>query len=114
MRALTFVLVAGVGLVACNGGSDSDTPAASTDPAAAPATTNSESTPSAADTANSVRETVQALSPTSDALASSALATRPSPARDPGPRTTTGDAGGMLDGLSTAQQYAFGVGKADF
>jgi len=112
MRPLIFVLMAGTGLLACNGGSDSDTPAsASTD--AVPSSTSSSTTNTAADTANSVRETVQALSPTSS-TSSDTLATRSSPARDPGPRATSGDAGGPLDGLTTAQQYAFGVGKEDF
>jgi CxxC motif-containing protein (DUF1111 family) len=109
MRRLIYVLIAGTGLVACNGGSDSDT--AST-PQATPQSASTESAKTAADTANGVRESIEALSPTT--TWTTTLTARASTAKDPGPRSTTGDAGGSLDGLSTAQKYAFGVGKADF
>ncbi|HET9206969.1 MAG TPA: di-heme oxidoredictase family protein, partial [Burkholderiaceae bacterium] len=115
MRPLIFALVAGAGLVACNGGSDSDTPAAASD--AAPANTNVGTNPAvnpAAETAHAVRETVAAFERSSPAGTSDALTIRPSSARDPGPRAGNDSAGLPLRNLTPPQVAAFNAGKADF
>ena len=115
MKRLIFVLMAGTGLLACNGGSDSDTPA-STSPAGSDGATSSAasaSSNSAADNANAVRETVTAFE-NGTTTTSTALAIRPSSARDPGPRTGTDSAGRPLAGLTAQQLAAFNAGKLDF
>ena len=117
MKRLIFVLMAGTGLLACNGGSDSDTPASTSSPAGTDGATSSaasagNSANSAAETANAVRETVAALTPSGGT--SDALTIRPSSARDPGPRAGTDSAGRPLPGLTAQQLAAFTAGKADF
>ena len=63
MRPLIFVLMAGTGLLACNGGSDSDTPASAGTDAAPSSASSTNIAATAADTANSVRETVKRCRP---------------------------------------------------
>jgi CxxC motif-containing protein (DUF1111 family) len=109
MRALPFIVMAAAGLLACNGGSDSDAPASGTD--AQPSSTHNST---AADAANAVRETVAAFEHDAPAGSSSALATRPSNARDPGPRAGTGSAGAPLAGLTAPQMAAVNARQADF
>ena len=100
------------GLLACNGGSDSDTPTpAIADPAPTSANTDSNANNSAAETANAVRETVAAFERSAPAGTSDALTVRPSSARDPGPRTGNGSAGAALPGLTPPQLTAFNDGK---
>jgi len=114
MRPLFFALTAAAGLLACNGGSDSDTPApTSTDSPATSANSSSNANGSAADTANAVRETVAAFSG-ADSTASSTLTVRTSNARDPGPRAGNDSAGTPLTGLTPQQLAAFNAGKLDF
>jgi CxxC motif-containing protein (DUF1111 family) len=115
MRALPFILVAATGLLACNGGSDSDTPAAaSTDARLATANSESNADSSAAVTANGVRETVAAFERSASGSTPDALTVRPSSAKDPGPRPGNDSAGAPLTGLTPPQQAAFIAGKADF
>ena len=97
-------------LLACNGGTDSESAAADAAAQQRPAAID------AASNAAQVRETVAALGGNRDRETSNATTLTPpaSRARDPGPRTTTGDAGGPLDGLDAKQMHAFNVGKADF
>ncbi len=109
MKHIAGVLAAAGLLMACNGGSESE--AASAAAAAEERTVAG----AAADTANGVRDTLQALrGGGGERRDNSAFRPRPSSAKDPGPRDTVGDAGAPLDGLSPAQLYAFEVGKADF
>ncbi|HEY6511521.1 MAG TPA: di-heme oxidoredictase family protein [Burkholderiaceae bacterium] len=107
MRPIFFVFAAGAGLLACNGGSDTDT-VSTTEPAQAMVGDNP-----AAVTANAVRDTIEAMRGGSRSDGST-LTLRGSNARDPGPRDTVGDAGAPLEGLNSAQAYAFQVGKEDF
>ena len=107
MKRLFVVLATGAGLLACNGGSDTDTP--STTDTAQPMVGDPGA---AANTANAVRDTVDALSGGSRS-SPSAVTFGASNARDPGPRDGV-DAGERLEGMSTSQNYAFDVGKADF
>ena len=113
MRPLIFALVAGAGLTACNGGSDSDTPAAASDAAPTSARSDTAANP-AAETANAVRETVAAFERSATDSTSSALTIRPSSARDPGPRAGNDSAGLPLRGLTPPQLAAFNAGKVDF
>ena len=115
MRPLIFVLMASTGLLACNGGSDSDTPTpASADPAPTSANTDSNANNSAAETANAVRETVAAFERSAPAGTSDALTVRPSSARDPGPRPGNGSAGAALPGSDATATDGFNAGKVDF
>ena len=110
MRPFIFVLVAGTGLMACNGGSDTDT-VSTTEPAQAMVGDPSPATV----TANGVRDTIERMRSTDGGSSSSTGLTFPrSNAQDPGPRDSVGDAGGPLPGLTAAQTYAFQVGKEDF
>ena len=111
MRTLT-VLIAGAGLLACNGGSDNDTPAAGADTAPT-AASNSAVASGAAEVANSVRETVAAFE-SNTSTTTSTLTIRPTSARDPGPRAGNGSAGMPLPGLTPPQLAAFNAGKEDF
>ncbi|HYJ97118.1 MAG TPA: di-heme oxidoredictase family protein [Burkholderiaceae bacterium] len=113
MRPLIFALVAGAGLMACNGGSDSDTPAAASDAAPTNAGNDAAANP-AAETANAVRETVAAFERSTIDSTSSVLTIRPSSARDPGPRAGNDSAGLPLRNLTPPQLAAFNAGKADF
>jgi len=112
MRTLIFAFAAGAGLLGCNGGSDSDAM-----PTTEPTQVVGDAS-SAAATANDVRDTVEAIRSRGGSgggsSSSGTFTPRPSSAKDPGPRTTTGDAGDPLPGLSTAQTYAFNIGKEDF
>ena len=108
MKRLFLVLATGAGLLACNGGSDTDTP--STTDTAQPMV--GDPGPAAA-TANAVRNTVDALSG-GHTVSTSSLTFGSSNARDPGPRDTVGDAGGPLDALTASQAYAFQVSKEEF
>jgi CxxC motif-containing protein (DUF1111 family) len=110
MRALT-ALIAGAGLLACNGGSDSDAPAAGND-AAPNSASSAPATSGAAEVANAVRETVAAFE--SNTTTTSSLTIRPSGSRDPGPRAGNGSAGMPLPGLTPPQVAAFNAGKLDF
>ncbi|HEY6354721.1 MAG TPA: di-heme oxidoredictase family protein [Burkholderiaceae bacterium] len=108
MKRFILIVATGTGLLACNGGSDSDTAPTADTPQAVVGDTNA-----AAATAGSVRSTIEALRGGSTS-STATLSLRTSDSRDPGPRDTMGDAGAPLDGLTTAQSYAFQVGKADF
>jgi CxxC motif-containing protein (DUF1111 family) len=110
MRTLIFVFVAGTGLLACNGGSDTDS-VSTTEPAQAMV---GDANPAAV-AANAVRDTIEAMRG-GDRNNGSTFTPRPSNARDPGPRDTVGDAGAPLADppLTRAQAYAFKVGKEDF
>lgn len=112
MRPLILVLVAGAGLSACNGGSDTDAPASEATPqSASPAA----GIATAADIANAVRETIAAFERAASGTATSdALAARQSSARDPGPRAGNGDAGAPIANLTGPQMTAFIAGKEDF
>ncbi len=114
MRALPFIVMAATGLLACNGGSDSDAPATGTDvqPSSTSATNSDAS--SAADVANAVRETVAAFEREAPARTAGALTIRPSSARDPGPRAGNDSAGLPLRNLTPQQLAAFNAGKTDF
>ncbi|MCW5657390.1 MAG: hypothetical protein KIT60_06785 [Burkholderiaceae bacterium] len=114
MRPSMFVLIAATGLLACNGGSDSDTTAAADAPALDSTAAANTNVHSAADSANAVRETVAAFERNAPVGASSALTVRPSSARDPGPRAGNDSAGAPLAGLTPPQLAAFIAGKADF
>lgn len=94
-------------LAACNGGSDSE------DAKTSAATLASASAAAATDTANNVRETIEALR-SGRRGSTSPFTPPPSTAKDPGPRETVADAGGSLEGLTAAQAYAFKVGRDDF
>jgi len=107
MRPFLFVFVAGAGLLACNGGSDTDT-VTTTEPAQAMVGDNP-----AAVTANAVRDTIDGMGGGGDSRVS-ALAFSGSGARDPGPRDTVGDSGETLPGLNAAQRYAFQASKEEF
>ena len=104
-----------VALAACNSGDE----ASPTTPTSAPAGTTQDAPTLAAQTAESVRATIQALrrGGATDGAAQP-LTLPPSNTTDPGPRAVVGgpaaDAGGMLPGLSVALQNAFSVGLADF
>jgi CxxC motif-containing protein (DUF1111 family) len=107
---VAFLGVAGL-LIACNGGSDSEVANANA------AAQERSIAVVAADTANGVRETVEALrrgGGGGNRSDGQALTARPSNAKDPGPRDPVGDEGAPLEGLSPAQLYAFKVGKEDF
>ncbi len=93
MRPFIFVFVAGAGLLACNGGSDTDT-VTTTEPAQAMVGDNP-----AAVTANAVRDTIEGMGGGDDSRVS-ALSFSGSGARDPGPRDTVGDSGETLPGLN--------------
>ena len=100
MRLPLIMLLAGAGLIACNGGGES------TGSGDAPVAANN-NIPSAGATQVDVRETAEAFN-------GSALTPPPSSARDPGPRTGTLAAGAPLPGLTPAQMAAFVAGKEDF
>jgi CxxC motif-containing protein (DUF1111 family) len=107
MRRNTILLGIIGTLAACNGGSDSE------DAKTSAAAQANASAAAATDTANNVRETIEALRG-SGRGSTSPFTPPPSAARDPGPRETLGDEGRSLEGLTAAQAYAFDVGKADF
>ena len=115
MKALIYALLAGAGLVACNGGSDSDAPATPGD--AAPSSNSGIDSAAAAntsDTGAAARETVAAFERSAPTATSDVLTIRPSSARDPGPRAGNGSAGMPLSNLTPPQLAAFNAGKADF
>jgi len=105
-RSAIYLVVAGL-LVACSGGSEREEAAAQ---AAAQERTTAVA---AADTANGVRETIEALRGGGSG-GGGPFTLPPSTARDPGPRDGAADAGGFYEGLSPAQIKAFEVGKAEF
>jgi len=107
MRRNTILLGIIGTLAACNGGSDSE------DAKTSAAAQANASAAAATDTANNVRETIEALRG-SGRGATSPFTPPPSTARDPGPRETLGDEGRPLEPLTAAQSYAFDRGKADF
>lgn len=107
MRRHVLTLGVAACVAACNGSTDAD------DANAQAAAQDRASAAAAADAAGTVRETIEALRGPARG-GSTAFTPRPSTARDPLARDTTGDAGAPLEGLSTAQTHAFTVGKADF
>jgi CxxC motif-containing protein (DUF1111 family) len=100
MRLPIVMIMAGVGLLACNGGSDADAP-----PTAQAANTN---IPSAATAVADTRENAEGF------VGSLSLSPPQSTAKDPGPRSGLNDAGAPLANLTPPQMAAFIAGKEDF
>src|SRR5262245_39045841 len=114
MRALIYALLAGAGLMACNGGSDSDAPATASDAAPSSTTTDGNVAGSAPDANAAGRETAAAFERGTTTATSDVLTIRSSSARDPGPRAGNGSAGMPLRNLTPPQLAAFNAGKIDF
>jgi CxxC motif-containing protein (DUF1111 family) len=110
MKRLILIVATGTGLLACNGGSDTDTAAATETPQATVGDTST-----AAATANAVRDTIEGFSrPGGGSGGTTTFTPRPSRARDPGPRSGPADAGQPYATLTSAQRAVFDDSKTDF